>query len=341
MTRLGKNLVLAISVAAMLGWSIATFAHHSRSRFDMSEMTEVEGELVLFSWRNPHVRVKVKSTDDAGNEVTWDMEGDSLSILRRTGAQPEGIELGSKVRIAGFGTIRPSSEMLIYNLLTEDGREILVNTRATPRWSDSATGGQGVWLTGGSADSSSNDIFRVWSTSFGRGGSFSGFWQDDYPLTDTARAIRDQWNPDVDVAATGCEPKGMPYIMEQPYPIEFVRDGDDIVLRIEEYDTIRTIHMSDEPQPEESILGQSTGRWDGDTLVITTNNVRYAHFDGSGVKQGSNPKYVERFRVNDDNSRLEYEVTTEDSDVFVEPVTLSKHWIFRPGETVEPYECVE
>jgi len=35
----------------------------------------------------------------------------------------------------------------------------------------------------------------------------------------------------------------MPTIMEQPYPIEFVNKGDAILLRLEEYDSVRTISM--------------------------------------------------------------------------------------------------
>ncbi len=74
----------------------------------------------------------------------------------------------------------------------------------------------------------------------------------------------------------GCESKGMPTIMEQPYPMEFVRAGDDIRLRLEESDTVRTIHMSAnlprDPRPR-SRLGRSTGRWDGSTLVVTTDGL--------------------------------------------------------------------
>ena len=135
--------ILLAAVVATLVLSLDAFGHHSRARFNVSEFIEIEGELVLLSWRNPHVRMQIKTVDDSGDEVLWDAEGDSLSILRRTGAGPEGIEIGSRVRIAGFGTTRPSNEVLAYNLLTEDGREILVNTQAKPRWSDAPSGGQG------------------------------------------------------------------------------------------------------------------------------------------------------------------------------------------------------
>ena len=163
------TLAIAFFMALTLGLPPDSFAHHSRSRFDQTEIVEIEGELTIFSWRNPHVRIQVKATDDSGNEVLWDMEGDSLSILRRTSAKPEGIEIGSTVKVAGYKTIRRSNDMLVFNLLTSDGREVLVNIRAEPRWSDDVSGGIGVWATGGTAKQERGDIFRVWSTSLGQG----------------------------------------------------------------------------------------------------------------------------------------------------------------------------
>jgi hypothetical protein len=47
-------------------------------------------------------------------------------------------------------------------------------------------------------------------------------------------------------------PKGMPYIMNQPYPIVFIDERSTILLRIEEYDLVRTIRMGGEPTPQEN-----------------------------------------------------------------------------------------
>lgn len=58
-----------------------------------------------------------------------------------------------------------------------------------------------------------------------------GLWRRDYPLTEAARKTRAAFNPLTDSVAPGCRPKGMPTIMEQPYPIEFVNKGDTIDAR--------------------------------------------------------------------------------------------------------------
>ena len=98
-----------------------------------------------------------------------------------------------------------------------------------------------TWFEGGTAANKTAGIFRVWSTKFGEPG---GLWRGDYPLTDAAKKARASFNPLTDSVAPGCRPKGMPTIMEQPYPLEFVNKGDTILLRLEEYDTVRTIVMT-------------------------------------------------------------------------------------------------
>jgi len=48
---------------------------------------------------------------------------------------------------------------------------------------------------------------------------------------------------------------------------------------------------------------------------------------------------VERFTPSADGSRLEYSMTVTDAEVFSAPVYLERHWVYRPGETVRPYDC--
>jgi hypothetical protein len=319
-------------------------AHHSFTRFDASRIVEIEGEIVSFKWRNPHIRFKIRQTTDDGEEIVWDLEGHSLSILRRTDASPEDLKSGDRVRIAGWPTVRQSTEMFVHNLMMPDGRELVFGPNAKPRWTDeNAIGAETQWLTAGTAgESGRNALFRVWSTYLGAGGSFFDFWKRDYPLTSAGQARFEQFDPVTDTTSPGCEPKGMPLIMEQPYPVQFVPSDDDILIRLEEFDTVRTIHMdraSTAPDTERSLLGYSRGHWEQNTLVIETSGVDYRYFNPQGVPQGSNPSYIEKFRVSDDGSRLEYELTATDTEVFTEPVSVSRDWVWRPGEQVRPYEC--
>jgi len=134
----------------------------------------------------------------------------------------------------------------------------------------------------------------------------------------------------------------MPTIMEQPYPIEFVQDGDNILLRLEEYDTVRTILIGDffiAVMPTPTLLGHSRGHWEDTTLVVETSAIDWDYFDKEGIPQGDNMRVTERFTPSADGSRLEYTMTVTDSEVFTAPVMLERHWVWRPGEEIRPYNC--
>ena len=85
----------------------------------------------------------------------------------------------------------------------------------------------------------------------------------------------------------GCEPKGMPIIMGQPFPIEFIDQEGSIVLRIEEYDAVRSIRMgaaaAGATQPA-APYGHSTGKWEGRTLVVETTRVQPRRYTNGALK---------------------------------------------------------
>ena len=86
-------------------------------------------------------------------------------------------------------------------------------------------------------------------------------------------------------------------------------------------------------------MGYSDGHWEGDTLVVNTKNVDYPYFDKNGTPQGSGSQFVERFSTSQDGSSLEYQLIVTNNDIFTEPVTITRDWIWRPDVKVEPFEC--
>ena len=55
----------------------------------------------------------------------------------------------------------------------------------------------------------------------------------------------------------------------------------------------------------------------------------------------ANAEILERYTFSADENRLDYEITVIDPATFTEPVTMNSHRIWRPGETVKPYNCIE
>ncbi len=327
--------------------SPVALGHHSfAATFAVDVITELEGEVTAVRWRNPHVGFTLKTVDDSGAETLWSMESHSLSIMRRMDLATAFIYVGDKVKVAGNPARQSGiNAMAVQNILLPSGEEWVFQFGATPadlRWSDRLMGTTERWFaTEGEASEAERGIFRVWSTARAAGGG--SLRNPSYPLTQSARAAMAAFDPVADNPLADCAPKGMPYIMTQPYPMEFVDQDDTILLRIEEYDTVRTIYLgsavSAAGQPP-SILGHSVGHWEDDTLVVGTTGVNYPYFDGApGIPQSDAVEFVERITAVEDGSRLDYRLTATDPATFTEPVVLDNSWIWLSDVKVEPYEC--
>jgi hypothetical protein len=134
----------------------------------------------------------------------------------------------------------------------------------------------------------------------------------------------------------------MPVVMIQPPPIEIIDRGETVLIRTEEYDTVRTIHMTASAATAEvtrSPLGHSIGRWDGSTLVVETTRVSYPYLNSAGVPLGPDAQFVERFIPAADGSRLDYSLTVTDPRSLLAPAEMVRHWVWRPGEKVLPFNC--
>lgn len=326
------------------------FAHHSRAAvYDMSSTVEVEGEVTRVLWRNPHIRFWLDVEID-GEVVEWEVESTPPGTLERHGISQEILRVGQTLRIAGPPGRFNEHSMEASNLLLSDGREVLIMRDSVPRWSGQTLGWAPADPENASVEaavSRAEGIYRVWSrdedASFRvrEGSSFRLVGLTELPLTQSAREYQENFDPIADNPIPGCTPKGMPYIMGQPYPIEFVDAGENILLRIEEYDLTRVIHMTDIAAPESaSSLGHSRGHWDGESLVVMTSAILDPHYQ-AGIPLSDSVQVEERFDVSDDGTRLDHRLTVTDPDTFAEPVTRARYWTWIPGIEIMPYECTD
>jgi hypothetical protein len=181
------------------------------------------------------------------------------------------------------------------------------------------------------AGAENRGIFRVWRPNEVSLASL--------PYTDAAVAARKSF--DMLAAAERCGPEGLPRIMITLFPYEFVARGNDILVRAELYDTERIIHMdraappADEPH---SVLGYSVGEWRDGTLVIKTSRINWPYFDQLGTPLSEGVEVEERYRVSEDQTRLDVEITVTDPTTFVTPATIRNSW-FAYGDTIRRYDC--
>ena len=330
---------LAAVACALLG-SDLVHAHHAPTEYDFRKIVVMEGRLVEVRWKNPHVRILMQTSVDAtGKPVIVDIEGSALSVLRRTNATPEGLRIGDEVKVAGHPSRRDDGRVWGLNLLQADGKELLFHPGIFPRWQKDPLGAKTNWFDQRDLDTSSTGIFRVWSSKFDE---FLEWNPPKPPLTEPSRRRADAWDPLTQSVTHGCAPIGMPTIMDNPYPLEFVRQGDaQILLRMEIYDAVRTIHLgklSRDAHPP-GIFGRSIGHWEGNTLVVATDGITWSYFDHLGTPLSPAVSIIERFTPTADNSRLQYKMVVTDPETFTQPIELTRTWIARKGESLKPYEC--
>ncbi|HZF29737.1 MAG TPA: DUF6152 family protein [Gammaproteobacteria bacterium] len=312
------------------------FAHHSLAIYS-NETTVVEGEIVDILWANPHVRITLRAGLPGIGE-TWRLESGSLMTLQRAGITPDVLRKGDRVKAAVRVSKRDPLLAGALTVLLPDGRELQLLTGAPAYFTNDASLVRAANTVSGDPARENRGFFRVWSVPYPNPVGGEALRRLAFkPAAVEARSKFDLY----DNFATRCEPEGLPRIMFNPHPFEFIDRGAAITLRTELYDTERTIHMDrTAPPPGEppSRLGYSVGKWEQGTLVIATSLVSWPYFDNIGTPQSGDVRIVERYTLAEEQSRLDFEVTVTDSVTFAEPAVVKGHWLAL-GETVPRYDC--
>ena len=140
-----------------------------------------------------------------------------------------------------------------------------------------------------------------------------------------------------------CVPPSVVFYMQAPFPMEIYQGRDLIVLKMEYFDMVRVVLLDGRPHPPESAphskSGFSTGRWDGDTLVVETSHIEPGTFMNNGFSHSKHVKLGERFRMSPDGNTLWLTQVYEDPETFEGVAARYMAWTRKPGEFVFPYEC--
>lgn len=197
----------------------------------------------------------------------------------------------------------------------------------------------GVWeVTRGPAPGAAKGKGAPKGAAKGSGG------QDAIVLTPAYQAIQAKYreNPPEDTPAANCVPPGMPGIMGQPYPIEFLFTPGKVTILIEAYMQIRHIYTDGRPLPEDPDLtfnGTSIGHWEDDTLVVeSVGFTPDTPLAAGGVRHSDKMRILERIRlVNPD--LMEIVTTVEDPEALAQPFTRTAYYARHADWTLAEYIC--
>jgi hypothetical protein len=129
-----------------------------------------------------------------------------------------------------------------------------------------------------------------------------------------------------------------------PYPFQILQSANTFFIAYEYAGAVRDILFKDPgPPPVESWMGQSVGRWEGDTLVVDVTGFNdRTWFDRSGNHHSEELHVVERYtRTSPDV--MWYEATIEDPKVFTRAWKMSMPLYRRQEKNAQlmDFKCVE
>jgi len=162
---------------------------------------------------------------------------------------------------------------------------------------------------------------------------------------EAARRVLELFNRrGIDDPAAHCLPPGVPRLtIVSLFPIEIVQTPKKIVFMYEYMNVFRSVPIGvkhpDDPDP--TYVGDSVGRWQGDTLVVDVVGFNdKTWLTGTGTFHSESLHVIERYtRVSPD--QINYEATMEDPEVLTKPWTIRTTMMRREGTRVQEYVCAE
>lgn len=121
-----------------------------------------------------------------------------------------------------------------------------------------------------------------------------------------------------------CYLPGVPRATYLPFPFQIVQSQSAFFMAYEFAGAVRNVYLTDPgPAQTDSWMGQSVGKWEGDTFVVEVTGLNDATwFDRAGNHHTEAMKVTERYTMVD-KDHIQYSATMDDPRTFSKPWTVS------------------
>ena len=342
-----------------LAWAGLVHAHHSTGVFDTAKLIELRGTIVDFKLRNPHASLVVDarivtSGDPDGPVSRWEVESESVSMLRTLGIDEQTFEPGDAITIRAWPSRDPTFRFVHARTLVDAFGGEYEMARSTRLFSPSLR-------AAASRPAEQPATSNVEATPAAQGiRKLAGRWQQPLLRFDAGapalplnavglaawRAYERKRSP-----ANRCEPINLPDLFFQPFFIFEVQiDAEGAVLHNEIYDITRTLPLDgvEVAVDRDGWFGKARAHVEGDALVVESRGFRPSAWGlggeeahgGGDVPSSDKKTLTERFSTSPDERTLFYDYTLEDSTYLAEPnrghVALTR---VPAGTPIYPYVC--
>jgi uncharacterized protein DUF6152 len=312
---------LAAVLCASLAWG-----HHGNSEYDLTVVVRYEGVIVEHLWRNPHTLTRLATHTASGQSITLEIEGAAPAILRTSGATANSIVQGEHVTAVVSPSKRfPNQTAYGLEIIKADGTVVPLDTSR-------------LSVRNGEIAEPAPDIFRTWVPPEELFQQMRR-WARGWDLTEKGQAVRERYTPMMHRSAD-CVPFSAPMLMTYPVAMALERFKDRIAIRSDWMGAERTVYMDGRAHPPSStrfLQGHSTGRWEGNALVVDTRN--FADEVWATLPSGEGKHLVERFALAPDAKSLSYTFVLEDPEYLARPVSGGGEMSYRPDLKFGGVEC--
>jgi len=314
-------------------------AHHGfRVHYDVADQVRIEGRVHEVLMRNPHAIIKVLASIEKGDDVVWTCETQAASTLRRKGITADRFVVDQPIIIEGSQARRHPHGCEVGSIQFADGDSVVLRT---------VEGHAKI------------DVNNLDTSSAPRAQSVVGMWLRDRfsgppmtpgfldLITDAGRAVNSHYVGSRDDPTRRCSPVNPIRAWIAPGAPTEIREQDGyVVIQHEFMDTTRTVVMGGGELPgdiERSNMGYSTGRFDGQSLIVDTTlftaGVMLTHAgEDSGVLHTEDLELTEVFSVVPDTGELRIQWSARDAQYFPEPIT-GELKLSPTRLTIDNYDC--
>ena len=117
-------LMMATSIALVLGVAVPLLSHHSLSYYDQTTLIVIKGVIEKLDWTNPHVGITVRVTNSDGKTISQQIQIAAPAALMRKGLERAMLQVGDTVTLETWMPQVPKISNVPNgrNLILPDGR---------------------------------------------------------------------------------------------------------------------------------------------------------------------------------------------------------------------------
>ena len=169
------------------------------------------------------------------------------------------------------------------------------------------------------------------------------------PINEAARRKADSWDASIlTLAEHQCKPHPSTYALRGPQNLRIWKEVDAASQKVVAIAThgswmspLRTIWLDGRPHPPEyaphTFMGFSTGKWEGNTLTVTTTHIKQGWIRRNGIAHSDQATMTEHYIRH--GSVLTVVTMVTDPVYLTEPLYRSSNWEWAPEQNIGPYPC--